>query len=540
MLQVKYIYLTSIIFNIKKLIEKIGSELDTNEMTQMSNNKRIAKNTLLLYFRMIFMMMVSLYTSRVVLVALGVEDFGIYNVVGGVITLFGFLNGAMASSTQRYVTFELGKGDTSQLQKVFQTSVNIHLLVALFILFLGETVGLWFFYEKMVIPPSRMISALWVYQFSIFTMMIMIVSVPYNVAIIAHERMSAFAYISILEVLLKLGLVYLLYLTKSDKLIVYSALLFFMQLLIRVIYGYYCSRHFDETRYQWGWDSKLFKEMLCFGGWNLWGGLATVLFSQGVNILLNLFFGPSVNAARGISVQVQGAVNQFSTNFQTAINPQITKSYASGDFIYMHSLIFRSSKFTFLLLAVISFPIFLETEMILQLWLNAVPVYTATFIRLMLCITIVDGMAGAFMVAVQSTGRVRLYQSVVGGILLAIVPISYLVLKWGANPWSVFVVHLCICISAFVVRLVIIHSIISLSLSSYVYQVLLRCLFVLLFAMPLPIALLYMLPVTLWVSLFICIVSVLTMLLSSFFVGLTLDEKKFVVVKVCKLMRKVF
>ena len=357
-----------------------------------STNKRIAKNALLLYFRMLFMMLVSLYTSRVVLATLGVEDFGIYNVVGGVITMFSFFNGAMSSSTQRYITFELGRGDFDQLQKVFQTSVNIHLLVALLILFLGETIGLWFFYEKMVIPASRMTAAFWVYQFSIITMMVMIVSVPYNAAIIAHEKMSIFAYISILEVLLKLGIVYLLYLTRSDKLIMYAALLCATQLLIRIVYGHYCSCHFKEVRYYWGWDLKLFKEMLYFGGWNLWGGFATVLFSQGINILLNMFFGPFVNAARGIAVQVQGAVTQFSTNFQTALNPQITKSYALGDFTYMHSLIFRSSKFTFLLLAVISFPILLETEMILQLWLNMVPAYTVVFVRLMLCITIIDAM----------------------------------------------------------------------------------------------------------------------------------------------------
>ena len=404
-----------------------------------STNKRIAKNALLLYFRMLFMMLVSLYTSRVVLATLGVEDFGIYNVVGGVITMFSFFNGAMSSSTQRYITFELGRGDFDQLQKVFQTSVNIHLLVALLILFLGETIGLWFFYEKMVIPASRMTAAFWVYQFSIITMMVMIVSVPYNAAIIAHEKMSIFAYISILEVLLKLGIVYLLYLTRSDKLIMYAALLCATQLLIRIVYGHYCSCHFKEVRYYWGWDLKLFKEMLYFGGWNLWGGFATVLFSQGINILLNMFFGPFVNAARGIAVQVQGAVTQFSTNFQTALNPQITKSYALGDFTYMHSLIFRSSKFTFLLLAVISFPILLETEMILQLWLNMVPAYTVVFVRLMLCITIIDAMGGAFMVAAQSTGRVRFYQSVVGGILLAIVPVSYVVLRLDLGVYSLFI-----------------------------------------------------------------------------------------------------
>ncbi|WP_347152682.1 lipopolysaccharide biosynthesis protein [Phocaeicola vulgatus] len=503
-----------------------------------STNKRIAKNALLLYFRMLFMMLVSLYTSRVVLATLGVEDFGIYNVVGGVITMFSFFNGAMSSSTQRYITFELGRGDFDQLQKVFQTSVNIHLLVALLILFLGETIGLWFFYEKMVIPASRMTAAFWVYQFSIITMMVMIVSVPYNAAIIAHEKMSIFAYISILEVLLKLGIVYLLYLTRSDKLIMYAALLCATQLLICIVYGHYCSCHFKEVRYYWGWDLKLFKEMLYFGGWNLWGGFATVLFSQGINILLNMFFGPFVNAARGIAVQVQGAVTQFSTNFQTALNPQITKSYALGDFTYMHSLIFRSSKFTFLLLAVISFPILLETEMILQLWLNMVPAYTVVFVRLMLCITIIDAMGGAFMVAAQSTGRVRFYQSVVGGILLAIVPVSYVVLRLGAAPWSVFLIHFCVCTVAFFVRLFIIRSMIHLSLYSYFHAVLLRCLYVLLLAMPLPIGLLYIFPATLWAGISVCFVSVLTISLSSYRVGLAEGERKFIKEKIRMFLSK--
>ena len=277
-----------------------------------------------------------------------------------------------------------------------------------------------------------------------------------------------------------------------------------------------------------------------FGGWNLWGGFATVFFSQGINILLNMFFGPVVNAARGIAIQVQGAVVQFSINFQTALNPQITKSYALGDFTYMYSLIFRSSRFTFLLLAIISLPILLETDMILRLWLKTVPHYTVLFVRLMLCIVIIDAMAGAFMVAAQSTGRIRVYQSVIGGILLSIVPISYLVLKLGAEPSSVFVVHLFICVFAFVVRLFIIHSMISFPLRSYFYQVLLRCLFVLLLAIPLPIVLLYVLPATLWIGLLVCVVSVVAMLLSSFVIGLTGDEKKFVIMKMKELRKKYF
>ena len=280
--------------------------------------------------------------------------------------------------------------------------------------------------------------------------------------------------------------------------------------------------------------------MLCFGGWNLWGGFATVFFSQGINILLNMFFGPVVNAARGIAIQVQGAVVQFSINFQTALNPQITKSYALGDFTYMYSLIFRSSRFTFLLLAIISLPILLETDMILRLWLKTVPHYTVLFVRLMLCIVIIDAMAGAFMVAAQSTGRIRVYQSVIGGILLSIVPISYLVLKLGAEPSSVFVVHLFICVFAFIVRLFIIHSMISFPLRNYFYQVLLRCLFVLLLAVPLPIVLLYVFPATLWIGLWVCVVSVVTMLLSSFVIGLTGDEKKFVIMKMKELGKKYF
>lgn len=501
------------------------------------NNTRIVKNALLLYFRMIFMMAVSLYTSRVVLTALGVEDFGIYNVVGGVITLFSFLNGAMASSTQRYVTFELGKGNTDRLRKVFRTSVYIHLLIGLLIVLLGETLGLWFFYEKMVIPSSRMVAAFWVYQFSILTMVVMVMSVPYNAVIIAHERMSAFAYISVLEVMLKLGVVYLLYLTSADKLVVYAALLCLMQLLVRVVYGCYCHRNFEETRYRWSWDGSLFKEMLSFGGWNLWGGFSSVLFSQGLNILLNLFFGPAVNAARGIAVQVQGAVTQFSTNFQTAVNPQITKSYATGDYAYMHNLIFRCSKFTFLLLVTISFPIFLETEMILQLWLGTVPCYTAVFVRLMLCVTIMDAMAGAFMVSVQATGRVRVYQSVVGGILLTIVPLSWLVLKAGGAPWSVFVVHLAVCLCAFVVRLFILRPLIHLSLFGYFLQVICRCISVLLVAVPLPLVLLHFLPATLSSGVLVCLSGMLLMLFSSYLIGLTGGERRFVDDKVLSFLK---
>lgn len=293
-------------------------------MNATENNKRIAKNTLLLYFRMLFTMAVSLYTSRVVLNTLGVEDFGIYNVVGGVVAMFGFLNSAMSSSTQRYITFELGKNDFEQLKKVFNTSVSIHAFISVVILILAETIGLWFLYNKMTIPIERMDAALWVYQGAIASTIVLIMSVPYNATIIAHEKMSAFAYISVLEVVLKLLIVYLLLIGDFDKLKLYAVLMFSIQLIIRLIYGRYCKKHFSETKFQWTKDWKLFKEMLGFAGWNLWGNCAGIAFTQGVNILLNMFFGPAVNAARGIAVQVQNAVNQFSFNFQTALNPHTT------------------------------------------------------------------------------------------------------------------------------------------------------------------------------------------------------------------------
>lgn len=508
-------------------------------MTDISaNNRRIAKNTILLYFRMLFMMAVSLYTSRVVLDTLGVEDYGIYNVVGGIVAMFGFLNAAMASSTQRYLTFELGRGDAECLRRVFCTSLFIHALISLLLVILAETAGLWFFYHKMVIPAARMDAAMWVYQFSILATVVMIMSVPYNASIIAHERMSAFAYISVLEVVLKLLVVYLLQIGEVDKLALYAVLIFVVQLGIRVLYGMYCSRHFDETRFRRLWDKTLFREMLGFAGWNLWGNCAGVAFTQGINLLLNMFFGPVVNAARGIAVQVQAAISQFSLNFQTAINPQITKSYAVHDYVYMHSLIFRSSKFTFYLLLLFSLPVMLETDTILRLWLDTVPEHTVIFIRLMLCVTIVDSLANPLMVSASATGRVKLYQGVVGGILLSILPLSYLVLKLGGSPSSVFVVHLSVCIVAFIVRLYIIRPMIKLSLSNYVRRVVFPCLSVTLAALAGPFVLKLYLGAGILSFLAVCLVSLFSVALASYCLGLNVSEREFLQSKLRMILSK--
>lgn len=432
-----------------------------------ANNKRIAKNTLMLYIRMLFMMGVSLFTSRVILETLGVEDFGIYSVVGGIITMFAFINGGMVAATQRFITFEIGKGNMDKLKKVFSTSLQIHAIISLIIVVLGETVGLWFLYEKMVIPESRMVAAMWVYQCSIVACVVNIMSIPYNADIVAHEKMSAFAYISIIEVSLKLAIVYLLMVSPWDKLIVYAVLLLLVQMSIRFVYSHYCQKHFEETIYRNYWDKPLLIEMISFAGWSFWGGLAGVLYTQGLNMMLNVFFGPIVNAARGIAVQVQSAVQQFTTNFQMALNPQITKNYAVGDLEQMHSLMFRSARFSFFLLFFLTLPILIETNFVLTIWLKNVPNDTVIFTQLMIAISLIYTIANPCVVANQATGKVKVYQAVVGGILLLILPISYVVLKLGAPAYAVFIVHFFVECLAQLARMIMLRKMINLPLIAY-------------------------------------------------------------------------
>lgn len=439
-----------------------------------SKNKRIAKNTIVLYLRMILILVVGLYTSRVVLNTLGVEDYGLYNVVGGFVTVFAFLNGAMSTATQRFITFELAKGDLQRQRTTFSTAINIHLALAIVITLLAETIGLWFVYNKLVIPADRFTAAFWVYQLSIAALFIQIVSIPYNAAIIAHEKMSAFAFISILDVTLKLVIVYALTLVSWDKLIFYAVLLFLVGVLDRIIYGTYCGKNFPEAKYSFVIDKSLLKEMTNIAGWSLFGNLAGVGYTQGLNILLNMFFGPAVNAARGVAVTVQGVVSGFVANFQMALNPQITKSYAVNDLSRMHSLIYASSKFSFYLLFMIVWPIMIEAQEILTLWLKLVPDHTVWFMRLILSIMLIEALANPMMISSQAVGKVKVYQSVVGGLLLLIIPISYVALRLGANPESVFIVHLLMAVVAQFFRVLIVGRMINMSLLEYARVVLLR------------------------------------------------------------------
>ena len=503
-----------------------------------TNNKRIAKNTLLLYVRMLFIMAVQLFTSRVVLNTLGVVDYGLYNVVGGIVTMFAFLNGAMVTSTQRYITFELGKGNLQRLKVVFTTCVQIHVIISVIIIILGETVGLWFLYGKMIIPEERFTASMWVYQLSILTLCVQVMSVPYNSDIVAHEKMGIFAAISVIETILKFVVVYMLVISKFDKLILYAILIAIIQILVQFLYQSYCNRNFKESQLIKTFDRNLAMEMIKFMGWNIWGNLAATLFSAGINLLLNVFFGPIVNAARAIAVQVEGAIAQFSTNFLMAVNPQITKLYAQNNLQGMHKLLFRASKFTFLLLLILSLPVMIETETILTIWLKIVPDYTIIFLRLLLGIIIVDSVARPLMTAAAATGNVKLYQSLIGGILLCIVPIAYVVLKLGCSAESVYLVHLIICIVAFLTRLWVIKPLIQLSLFQYTRSVIIPCFLVLIITLPVCLLIKQALPVGILSTILVCSASILMTIFTSYFFGLTSSERQFVYSKCVEIVHR--
>ena len=414
-----------------------------------ADKKRVAKNTLMLYIRMIFYMVVSLYTSRVVLQTLGVEDFGIYNVVGGVISMLGFLNASLTGSTARFITFALGKGNFENLKNTFAATSNLHLALAIIIVILGETVGLWFLNTQLTIPAERMEAANWIYQASIVTSFLSIAQMPYSFTIVAHEKMNVYAYVGILEVCLKLGIVYLLLVSPFDKLISYSFLLTGVGALITFIYIFYCRRNYKECRHKLFWDGKLYKELLSFSGWTLYSTISWMTKGQGINMLLNIFFGPVVNAARGIAFQVNSAVKSFISNFSTAFNPQITKLYASEQYNELYPFISQCTKLSSLLLLFLALPILMETDFVLSLWLGEVPEHAVLFTKLVLIESLIDVMSTAMTYGISATGQIKKYQIANGTINLLNLPISYLLLKLGYNANSVFILSICITFAIF-------------------------------------------------------------------------------------------
>lgn len=435
--------------------------------THQENNKRIAKNTIVLYVRMIFVLLVALYTSRVLLDVLGVEDYGVYNVVGGVVTMLGFFNGAMVSSTQRFFSFAIGQEDIEQLNRNYSTILLIQGGLALLVILLAETVGLWFVRTYLVIPPERMNAALWVYHFAVFSFVLSMLQVPFTALIITHEQMNVYALISIGDVALKLLLVLILPYLPFDKLISYAVLLFCVALITCSAYVLYCKVRLKYVRVIKRFDRNLFRVLLSYMGWNLWGNSAAVIMGQGINILLNIFFGPAVNAARAIAYQVQGALNQLVANFQLALNPPIVKSYARGEMDYMHRLIISGSKLSFFLLLLFAIPVGLEAPLLLSIWLKEVPLHTVLFTNLILIVGCIDSLSGTLMTAAQASGKIKKYQMFVGLLLILNLPVSYAVLKLGGSPESTMVVAVVISLIALFVRLWIISPLVQLSVSTY-------------------------------------------------------------------------
>lgn len=444
--------------------------------------KKIAKNTLFLYGRMFFAMIISLYTSRLILEALGVEDFGIYNVVGGIIVLLAFLNHALAASTQRFIVFELGKNDLNELKKVFNSSVFLHWIIAVLVLVLAETAGLLFLNFQMNIPIGRIYAANWVYQFTVFSFLVTIINVPFLSLIMAYEKMGVYAIIGIVEVFLKLIIVLILFKINSDKLIMYSFFLFLVSILTSFSHRIFAIKRFHNLKSSsFTWDKAVIQRMATFAGWNLIGVGAGVSYNQGINILLNIYFGPVVNAARGISFQVYSALNNFVTNFQIAINPSITKEFAKGNIKESLSLVFSGTKFVFFLTLVITIPFLIDTERILTWWLKIVPENTIIFTKLIVIEVLIGSLSGSLQNFVQSTGKIRNYQLVISGILLLNLPVSYFFLENGFGSEVTFLVSIVVSFFALLMRILILNREVSFPGLLFFKEIIFRVLLVSLF-----------------------------------------------------------
>ncbi|MBU3812997.1 MAG: lipopolysaccharide biosynthesis protein [Candidatus Bacteroides intestinipullorum] len=414
---------------------------------------------------MILTMMVSLYTSRVVLATLGVEDFGIYNVVGGIVVMFSFLNTAMSVATQRFLAYEIGRGDALQLNKVFSSSILIHIIIAVAILLVAESVGLWFLNTQLSISVDRMEAANWVYQFSVFAFVINVISVPYNALIISNEEMGVYAYISILEVVLKLLIVFLLNCFGYDKLKLYAFLVFTVALLIRLVYQLYCMRKFPNCKFKFVLEKNILKNLTTFSGWSLFGSVAYIAKAQGVNVMLNIFFGALINAAWGISQQVNAAVLMFVQNISTAINPPIIKAYAQGDKQRMFLLLFNGMKYTFFLAFCLIVPMLFETHFVLSLWLEEVPKYTVAFVQYALLIIGIELFSHITATTIQATGKIKWYQIIVGSILFLNLPISYVVMRLTNSPMSPMYVAVALSIVSMIFRFWLLYRLIHFPLS---------------------------------------------------------------------------
>lgn len=495
--------------------------------TSQADNKRIAKNTLMLYVRMMLLLVINLYTSRVILNELGVDDYGIYNVVGGVIVILSFLNNAMASGTQRFMNVEIGRNDQNALNKVFSTSLQIHSKVAMVVLIVAETVGLWFLNTYMNIPDGRIGAANWVYQFSVAAAIFGIFTVPFNAAIISHEKMSAFAYISILEATLKLFVAFAIIWAPFDKLIFYASLIFIIGLINCFIYGSYGVRHFAECKnVTLKKDKTTMNKMLSFSGWTVFGNLGYILHTQGIAIVINIFFTVAVNAAQGIANQINGIVNQFASNFLVALNPQVVKTYAAGEYDQMHSLIIRGCKIAFCLMTLFVIPLVLEAPTILQVWLGMVPDYAVIFIRIVLIISLVNSFSSLLATAKGATGDIKSYQITLTLIGALHIPLAWLAFELGGGPEYSMYVYLAIVIALQIIRILFVCHSVNLSVHLFIHGVILRCISVFVLSSVLPCIIHFMLKPSILTTIIVGGTSVMAVVITTLYVALTKPERK--------------
>ena len=503
------------------------------------NNKRIAKNTLMLYIRMILMMAVSLYTSRVILDALGVEDFGLYNIVGGIVVLFSFINNAMVTSTQRFLNYELGRNNPEEAQKVFSASLSIHFIIAAVFLILSESVGLWFLNSYIKIPQGREVAANWVYQFSVLASIFNIIRAPYNAAIIAHERMSFYAYVSIIETILKLLIVYLVYLF-SDRLISYSAMIAGVAAIILFVYYIFCRRKFSVCKYKFEFDKSRYFSIASFSWWSLFGSFANVGSQQGLNILLNAFWGVTINAAMGVANQVNNTVYNFVSNFQTAFNPQIVKLYAAEEKEQFQTLVSDTSRYSYYLLFAIAFPIIVCCSDILQIWLKEVPEYSVIFCQLIIVGSLFDALSGPLWMSVYASGKLSKYQISISILLLSTLLFAYLAAKLGGNPIVILVIKVIVSAIIYVFRLGYCVKYLKIGLTGYLKTVIGRC-FTITAISVLSVYLMFAFTNIETLNVFIKIIIVLLLpCISIYFIGFTSSEKNLLHKQIKKVCKKVF
>lgn len=503
------------------------------------NTKRIAKNTIMLYIRMLITMVVSLYTSRVVLDVLGVDDFGIYNVVGGIVVILSFLNNSMTTSTQRFLNYELGTNNKDGLKQVFSTSVLLHLIIGVLIIFLAFTIGAYFLEYKMNIAPDRMTVAWYVFIFSILTFVFQTITVPYNSTIIAHEKMSAYAYLSIVEVFLKLLIVYLIKVINYDHLIMYALLSFIVNVLIRIVYIIYSKNNFEETIFSGKYiDKQKFKQMFSFSSWSIIGNLGYILHTQGMSIVTNIYFNTAINAAQGIANQVNSAVTSFTTNFQVALNPQIVKSYAAKELNAMHQLIFRGCKFSYFLVLIFTIPIVVETPQILNLWLTTIPPETIEFVRLILIVTLINSFSNIMAVAQGATGNVKVYQIVLTSLGLLHIPFAMVFFELGFPAYYGTVVYVFLSLVLMTIRVLFVTKSVELKLSTFIKSVCFPNILVTIMSLGLSILIHRLLPATIIGCIFSCVLSICCVIVIVYFLGLNKEERSFLSKQVLKIIRK--